>query len=95
MRTMAQLAEEAMQVQDACNLSGVVKGMDRAIASLRELGVTGTDQIREHFVTRLWAAKVADLCGFYSFSENPFSDAWMKCQAVVEESRMSHMALEK
>ena len=95
MRTMAQLAEEAIQVQDACNLTAVVKGMDRAIASLRELGVTGTDEIREHFVTRLWAAKVADLCGYILFDVGCFSDAYNRCQAVVEESRMSRMALEK
>ena len=94
MRTMAQLAEEAIQVQDACNLTAVVKGMDRAIMSLRELGITGTDEIRRHFVTRLWAAKVADLCGY--FADNGFGEAYNKCLAVVEDAKaLAPLANEK
>jgi hypothetical protein len=36
-RTLAQLAQEALTVQDACNLSGVVHGWSRSISRLREL----------------------------------------------------------
>lgn len=86
MKTMAQLAEEAMQVQDACNLSGVVKGMDRAIANLRELGITGTDEIRNHFISVMWACKIADLCGMVCANVEPFNTAWNKCNELVESS---------
>lgn len=66
-RTMAELAREALQVQDACNLSGVVLGFGRTITRLRRLleqeGKGGTDQINRHPVCVLWANKIESLTG--------------------------------
>jgi hypothetical protein len=33
MKTLEQLAKEAIEAQDACNLSGVVKGFDWALSA--------------------------------------------------------------
>ncbi len=73
-RTMADLAREALQVQDACNLSAVVYSFSRAIFRLRTLlnaeGKGGTDNINRHPICQAWSSKIADLSG----SE----DAWAK-----------------
>lgn len=68
-RTLAQLAKEALQVQDACNLSGVVLGWARAMRRLNQLLPNlGTDARNHHPVNVLWASKCADLTGCESYS---------------------------
>lgn len=63
-KTLTDLAREALAVQDACNLSGVVHGFSRAITRLREvLPNAGTDEINTHPVSVLWADKIAHLTG--------------------------------
>ena len=64
---MADLAREALQVQDACNLSGVVHSFSRAITRLRALleaeGKGGTLAVNMHPVCWLWSDKIASLTG--------------------------------
>jgi hypothetical protein len=63
-RTLAELAREALQVQDACNLSGVAHGYVRSICRLRALlPEAGTTRINEHPISQLWADKIASLTG--------------------------------
>lgn len=77
MKTLPELAQEVLAVQDACNLSGVVHSWSRAISSLRELMPTaGTEAINRHPINKLWAAKVADLTGLGVLSEGLLSTAW-------------------
>lgn len=53
---------DAYQVQDACNLSGVVHSFSRAISQLRELYPNeGTDFINHHPVCQMYADKIRDL----------------------------------
>lgn len=79
-RTLADLAREALQVQDACNLSGVALGFSRAVSRLRELleseanGRVSTDRINRHPVCVLWADKLQSLAGA------GFSDAYQWAQ---------------
>ena len=58
------LLAEAWQVQDACNLSGVVHSFSRGLEKLwgiaRVLG-EGTDWVNRHPFSRLYADKVRDL----------------------------------
>jgi hypothetical protein len=64
MKTMSQLAQDALNVQDACNLSGVVHGFSRAITDLRALiPKASTDEINKHPICLLWADKIAHLTG--------------------------------
>lgn len=71
-RTLQQLADEAIAVQDACNLSGVVHGFSRAITRLRELIGSepdfSTDKLNHHPICIMWADKIADLSGQRSMS---------------------------
>ncbi len=64
-RTMADLAREALNVQDACNLSGVVHGFSRSITRLRALleadGKAGTHAVNTHPICMLWSDKIASL----------------------------------
>lgn len=63
-KSLPELAREALDVQDACNLSGVVHGFSRAITALREcLPNAGTSEINSHPICVLWADKIAHLTG--------------------------------
>lgn len=72
-RTLADLAREAIQVQDACNLSGVVLSFARSIVRLRALlaaeGKGGTDSVNRHPICQLWADKIQSLSCSEAYSE--------------------------
>ena len=53
---------EALQVQNACNLSRVVIAFSRVLQKLRDSGL-GNDAIHSHPLTRVWADKIASLTG--------------------------------
>lgn len=73
-RTLQQLAREALDVQDACNLSGVVLGFGRSIVRLRRLleeeGKGGTPATNLHPISQLWADKIASL------TRTQFDNSW-------------------
>lgn len=61
---MRRLAVEALQVQDACNLSGVLHGFARAMGDLLR-ACNGRMAVRDaHPITRLWVDKIASLTGY-------------------------------
>lgn len=70
-RTMADLANEAIRVQDACNLSGVVHSFSRSISRLRvllrEQGRESTEDVNTHPICQLWADKIASLACMPSY----------------------------
>jgi len=59
---------DALQVQNACNLSGVLRSWLEALDTIRaEGGTTGSTQaFNEHPVNVLYADKVYSLCGYGS-----------------------------
>jgi len=59
---LAKLAHNAIQVQDACNLSGVAHGFARAMSALCDLGLS-TDERNTHPIAIVWADKIAHLTG--------------------------------
>lgn len=61
-RTIADLAREALDVQDACNLSGVVQRFARVMKDLRRLypGLD-THMLNTHYICVLWSDKIAHL----------------------------------
>lgn len=64
MRTIQELAREALEMQDACNLSGVAISFAQAVRDLRAaLPDAGTREINEHPIVRLWVDKLRDLAG--------------------------------
>lgn len=84
MRTMKELAQEAIDVQDACNLSGVVHAFSRAMTCLCEMGM-GTNERNTHPIAVLFSDKIASLTG--SAAGLAFSDAygWAQEQASFTE----------
>lgn len=67
-RTEAELIKEAILVQDACNLSGVVHSFARAVARLWAIANESnssfsTTDINTHRVCRLYADKIKSLAG--------------------------------
>ena len=82
-RTIQQLMTEAIQVQNACNLSGVVYSFANVITDLRANGVTDTDAIRHHPVSVLFSSKIASLTN--SDDAHTFSVAYGACADGMEE----------
>jgi len=70
-RTESELITEALNVQDACNLSGVVHSFSRAMTDLwalakeaKEGEFKGTEWVNTHRVARLYASKIKSLTGY-------------------------------
>lgn len=83
-KTIKDLANEALLVQDACNLSGIVHSFSRAITRLRELYPDkGTEFYNTHPVCVLFSDKIASLTGSMSISN--FDKAYRECQNLAEE----------
>ena len=66
---MEKHCRDAIQVQDACNLSALVHSMDETMSDLwamaRALG-KGTDWVNNHPICRLYASKIAHLTGMFA-----------------------------
>jgi hypothetical protein len=87
MKTLKELAKEALQVQDASNLSGVVHGWHRAITDLCEIlrgdpEFSGTDEINHHPINKLWASKVHDLTQMGTSDIEAWKDAYDECKRL-------------
>ncbi len=81
-RTLADLAREALTVQDACNLSGVAHGFSRAMTDLRRLGM-GTDECNRHPIAVLWADKIAHLTGTQRDDGTALDAAYGEVQKLI------------
>jgi hypothetical protein len=81
-RTIKDLAKEAYDVQNACNLSGVVHSFSRVMTDLREIaraeGWEGTEKLNTHPVTIMFSSKIASLCGSESAVEFSKAYGWVK-----------------
>lgn len=83
-RTLRDLAQAALQVQDACNLSGVVQSYARVLSRLwKLLPEAGTKQINEHPIAQVWADKVAHLTGT-QFDSNWSTRAYRAVHEMAE-----------
>lgn len=84
-KTLNQLAQEAIDVQDACNLSGVVHGWHRAMEDLctilRESG--GTAERNTHPINQLWASKCHDLARMGMSDYEAYSKAYDACKKLA------------
>jgi hypothetical protein len=90
MRTIQDLAKEALQVQDACNLSGVVHGFSRAVTELREIlratgGDLSTDAVNQHPICKMWASKIHDLARMGLGDTDAFGNAMRLCFKLAED----------
>jgi hypothetical protein len=82
-RTLQDLAKEALQVQDAVNLTGVAQSFARAMKRLMRLEPSmGTLSLNTHPIAVLWADKIRSLTGNQSASV--FSKAYAWCAEKAE-----------
>jgi len=76
-KKMKRMYYDAIQVQDACNLSGVVFSFARHMQTLCDMGLD-TDAKNLHPVSILFVDKLADLAGRPGYSE--FHDAYQEAK---------------
>jgi len=74
-------AQDALAVQDACNLSGVVHAFSRAMTAVRAAS-SGTDEANTHPVAVLFADKIMDLVGRPGMDN--FGEAYTACQNLAK-----------
>lgn len=78
-------AREAILVQDACNLSGVVHSFSRVMSLLSEISnrqKRGTDWKNHHPIAVMYASKIAALTG--AELSSVFSKAYERCKYLSE-----------
>ncbi len=86
--SIKKLADTALQVQDACNLSGVIHSWSKTISELRQLCPSlGTTEINQHPINVLFADKVASLTG--SGNIGTFTEAYNECVRLAAEPVLS------
>ena len=83
-RAYERAAEDAIQVQDACNLSGVVQSFAKIVSEVlwpmaREQK-QGTDWVNQHPISKLFADKIVDLARVREFDE--YSKAYEECKKI-------------
>jgi hypothetical protein len=85
MKTMQQLCRDAILVQDACNLSGVVHSFSAAMTDLRAHLSTqpdfSTDKLNRHPVAQMYASKIASLTGCED--ARSFTNAYSECDDIA------------
>ena len=85
---LVKLAKEALAVQDACNLSGVVHSFAQAMTKLGEVARAegkGTEWKNTHPVAVLFADKVAHLTGTQGdFGCARIDAAYAACERLVK-----------
>jgi len=85
-RTLAQLARESLDVQDACNLCGVAHSFARAMSDLGE-HTRSTDERNTHPIAVLWADKIAHLTGTQNLGQETVMRAYDAVYKLVDEER--------
>jgi len=71
---VSRMYADAIIVQDACNLSGVVHAFSRHMETLFDMGITDTDARNRHPISVLFSSKIASLTGSEDFKN--FSRAY-------------------
>lgn len=85
-RSVKELAREALLIQDASNLSGIVIGWARAVVELREnYPDEGTFFFNVHPVNKMWASKVHDLTRMGLSDSTAFEEAYRKTKDLAGE----------
>ncbi len=74
-RTIQELAKESLDVQNACNASGVVHAMSRMMTDLWEIAREkgkGTDWVNQHPIVIVYLDKLASLADCQEYNSKVF-----------------------
>lgn len=84
MNTIQQAAQSAIDVQNACNLSGVAQSFAQAMLILRaQPACQGTKWANEHPIAVLYAVQIAFLTGVAVIADNRYN--YNKCYSECEK----------
>lgn len=81
------LAQDAIQIQDACNASGIAHSLADVFVKLRECGITSTVILNRHPIVRMYIYKLMSLAGIWSADQritDDFKIAYDMCKALSE-----------
>lgn len=86
MKTLKELAQESLDVQNASNLVGVAGGMVRVISELRQI-LGSWDEADTHPITKLWVDKLASLTGYpQDYSSNFYAQVIKIAEGLYESN---------
>lgn len=77
------LATTASDIQDACNLIGVLSEMSRTLLKLKEVTGLGSDALHRHPITVAFADKIASLTGTQTLGHERALKAFAWLNGVV------------
>ncbi len=72
------LAEDALAMQDACNLCGLAQSFAKVMLQLGDYCPRGTDERNQHPIAKAWLFKMCDLAGI-TVAVDDWSDALLAC----------------
>jgi hypothetical protein len=87
--TLQQAASDALAVQDACNLSGVVHGFARAMEAVVDdcrSKKQGSDEYKEHPIVIMFMDKLVSMTRWNGALTNGFINAYDDCKKMAGES---------
>lgn len=92
MKTLQEAAQTALDVQNACNLSGVVHSFSEVMRVLNEESRKGagngfgTNWTNEHPICRLFIEQIAHLngCAVRDTAKSDYFKAYRECEAVAK-----------
>ncbi len=83
MKTVQDLAKDALFVANACNLTGVVHSFSRAMTDLRALYPNeGSRFFNEHPISIMYSQAISNITGSDSFTA--YSQAYEACKKLTE-----------
>lgn len=86
--TLKQAAQSALDVQNACNFSGVVKSLAGEIIDAlwveARLQNQGSQWVARHPITTMYMLKLAEMNGFDSTLNPAYELAEMQCMAIAQ-----------
>lgn len=81
--TIQQMAQQALDVQTACNLSGIVHSFAEIVSAMRTEHHMDTAQCNRHPVCVLFSDKIADMTGS---SVRAYPEGYAECQRLADGS---------
>ncbi len=90
-RTLKQLAQEALDVQNACNLTGILGSFRYAVLELRDLleggggdsHLANNHPVDHHPIVQLWADKVSSLTGTQTLGTREVLQAYAEVRKIL------------
>lgn len=79
MRTVQEMAREAVAIQDACNPLGLTKAFANVTQELRDVLDLDTFGLCNHPVFRLWASKLHELACLGLSDTEQYAEAYHAC----------------